>query len=102
MVHGRSTKIISMIKWIRTSRLSVKNSLSGGQIGNDAELFEALSLLPLLPEGGPSSVLELRLVLSRPSSPSSDSSWVVRSRRARVQLSTLRECIDYKTSMITD
>jgi len=28
MAQGRSTKIISMIKWIRTSRLSVKNSLS--------------------------------------------------------------------------
>ena len=26
--QGRSTKIISMIKWIRTSRLSIKNSLS--------------------------------------------------------------------------
>ena len=29
--QGRSTKIISMIKWIRTSRLSIKNSLSLGQ-----------------------------------------------------------------------
>ena len=28
MVQGRSTKIISIIKWIRTSRLSIKNSLS--------------------------------------------------------------------------
>ena len=28
MAQGRSTKIISMIKWIRTSRLSKKNSLS--------------------------------------------------------------------------
>ena len=28
MVHGRSTEIITMIKWIRTSRLSKKNSLS--------------------------------------------------------------------------
>ena len=26
--QGRSTKIISMIKWIRTSKLSIKNSLS--------------------------------------------------------------------------
>ena len=31
MAQGRSTKIISMIKWIRTSRLSTKNSLSGGR-----------------------------------------------------------------------
>jgi len=28
MAQGRSTEIISMIKWIRTSRLSMKNSLS--------------------------------------------------------------------------
>jgi len=28
MTQGRSTKIISMIKWIRTSRLSIQNSLS--------------------------------------------------------------------------
>ena len=28
MAQGRSTKIISMIKWIWTSRLSIKNSLS--------------------------------------------------------------------------
>jgi len=27
MAQGRSAKIISMIKWIRTSRLSIKNSL---------------------------------------------------------------------------
>jgi len=28
MAQGRCTKIISMIKWIRTSRLSIQNSLS--------------------------------------------------------------------------
>ena len=28
MAQGQSTKIISMIKWIRTSRLSMKNSVS--------------------------------------------------------------------------
>ena len=28
MAQGRSTKIISMIKWIRTSRLTIKTSLS--------------------------------------------------------------------------
>jgi len=32
MAQGRSTKIISMIKWIWTSRLSIKNSLSLGFI----------------------------------------------------------------------
>ena len=29
MAQGRSTNIISMIGWIRTSRLSIRNSLSG-------------------------------------------------------------------------
>ena len=47
----------------------------GVQIGNDAELFEALSILQ---EGSTSPALQLRLTLSRPSSPNSDSSWVVR------------------------
>ena len=28
MAQGRSTEIISMMKWIRTSRLSIKKSLS--------------------------------------------------------------------------
>jgi hypothetical protein len=28
MAQGRSTEIITMMKWIRTSRLSIKNSLS--------------------------------------------------------------------------
>ena len=28
MAQGRSTEIISMIQWIRTSRLSIKHSLS--------------------------------------------------------------------------
>jgi len=30
IAQGRSTKIISMIQWIRTSRLSINNSLSPG------------------------------------------------------------------------
>ena len=41
VVQGRSTKVISTIKWIRTSRLSIKNSFSldtpvlhGGGLGN--------------------------------------------------------------------
>ena len=29
MAQGRSTKFISTIKWIRTSRLSITNALSG-------------------------------------------------------------------------
>ena len=60
--------------------------VAGAQIGNDTELSEALSLLQ---EEDPSAVLELRLTLSRPSSPNSDSSWVVRPRRSRSQLSAL-------------
>ena len=28
MAHGRSTELVSMIKWIRTSRMSTKKSLS--------------------------------------------------------------------------
>ena len=31
MAQGRSTKIMSMIKWIRTGRSSIKNSLSNMQ-----------------------------------------------------------------------
>jgi len=37
--QGRSTKIISMIKWIRTSRLSIKNSLSGVGKQPDSDIF---------------------------------------------------------------
>ena len=32
MAQGRSAKIIPMIKWIQTSRLSIKNSLSDAQV----------------------------------------------------------------------
>ena len=53
--------------------------VAGAQIGNDEELFDALS-------SNADASLELRLTLSRPSSPSSDSSWVVSARRKRVQL----------------
>ena len=35
MAQGRSTEIITMIKWIRTSRLSIKNSLSPLFLGID-------------------------------------------------------------------
>ena len=40
MAQGRSTKIISMIEWIRTSRLSIKHSLSPSQ--KNQPLFQAL------------------------------------------------------------
>ena len=36
MAQGRSTKIILMVKWIRTSRLSIKNSLSAQNNGAPA------------------------------------------------------------------
>ena len=35
MAQGRSTKIISMMKWIRTSRVSIKKSLSSLDSGGD-------------------------------------------------------------------
>ena len=41
MAQARSTKIISRIKWIRTSRLSITNSLSGDR--QLAELERKLS-----------------------------------------------------------
>ena len=34
VAQGRSTQVISMVKWIRTSRLSIKNSLSPAQLRN--------------------------------------------------------------------
>ena len=36
MAQGRFTRIISMIKWIRTSRLSIKHSFSGFPRWTDA------------------------------------------------------------------
>ena len=36
MAQGRSTKVISMIKWIRTSRLSMNSFLSLGGADHDA------------------------------------------------------------------
>ena len=41
MMQGRSTKVISMIEWIRTSRLSTKNSLSSGLVAQIRELWRA-------------------------------------------------------------
>ena len=35
MAQGWSAKIISMIKWIRTSRLSMKNSLYAGPLPSE-------------------------------------------------------------------
>ena len=42
MAQGRSTKIISMMKWIRTSRLSIKHSLSVGLSHLGDALFHLL------------------------------------------------------------
>ena len=41
MAQGRSTKIISMIKWIRTSRLSIKNSLSADNVPGAGQRLSA-------------------------------------------------------------
>jgi len=46
MAQGRSSKIISMIKWIRTSRLSIKKSLSSMSI--DVHLGQLLKHALLL------------------------------------------------------
>ena len=42
MAQGQSAKIISMMKWIQLSRLSVKKSLSaGGAVAVDAGVHQA-------------------------------------------------------------
>ena len=49
MAQGRSTKIISIIKWIRTSRLSIKDSLSQEDAPVEAAVsayLEAVSRVP--------------------------------------------------------
>ena len=40
MAKGRSSKIVSMMKWIRTSRLSIKNSLFLGRARLGTELID--------------------------------------------------------------
>ena len=40
MAQGRSTKIISMMRWIRTRRLSTKNSLSYLELVADAAVLD--------------------------------------------------------------
>ena len=51
VAQGRSTKVISMIEWIRTSRLSMKNYLSLPR--------EQAGIRPLAPRGGSHRGLEL-------------------------------------------
>ena len=55
MVQGRSTQIISMIKWIRTSRLSIKNSL----YGLEGLRCRAVVQVEALPQSGSMTVLRL-------------------------------------------
>ena len=54
MAQARSTKSISMIEWIRTTRLSIKNSPSGGRC-DDAHLrspaHHPLGIRPLQVKG---------------------------------------------------
>jgi len=45
MARGRSTKIISMTKWTRTSRLSIKNSLSPSRMEGNYRRALGLGLL---------------------------------------------------------
>ena len=67
MAQGRSTKIISMIKGIWTSNLSIKISLSGGEdllTPGHREIEEALGGLLLEGrEGGLVTTLENSIVL---------------------------------------
>ena len=46
MAQGGSTKIISTIKWIRTSRLSIKNSLlRGGTMSATVKLLKSPAVI---------------------------------------------------------
>jgi len=54
MAQGRSTEIMSMIKWIRTSRFSIKNSLSAGG-GSKGEAEGAWSAARVAPRHGRAS-----------------------------------------------
>ena len=53
MVQGRSTKIISIIEWIRTSRLSMKYSLSSRRLQEAAVQTTSGERLSLGGGGGP-------------------------------------------------
>jgi len=49
MAHARSMKMISMIKWIQTSKLSIKNSLSAW--GSRFGVQGSRKLVPTKPSG---------------------------------------------------
>ena len=55
MAQGQSTQIISMIKWIRTSRLSIKSSLSLTLL-HEADLLDVTSSQMLLLRSRPGFV----------------------------------------------
>ena len=55
MAQGRSPEFISTIKWIRTSRLSTKNSLSLSLGGGTSKSSYFLSMRSLLSSGFPSA-----------------------------------------------
>ena len=50
MAQGRSTKIISMMKWIRSSRLLIKNSLWQVSEGSVYDMLNEVKLMPSLGE----------------------------------------------------
>jgi len=52
MVQGRSTKVISMMRWIRTSRLSIKKSLLQALEGALNEEVVLLSACFVVVKGG--------------------------------------------------
>ena len=55
MAESRSTKIISTMKWIRTSKLSMKNSLSRGRVGCKRVLLQTINEVHLGGGGYPLS-----------------------------------------------
>ena len=55
MAQGRSTKIITMITWIRNSRLSIKHSLSLDLVDGAV----AVAVLVALVQAGPISAAKL-------------------------------------------
>ena len=69
MAQGRATEIISMVKWIRTSRLTIEKSLSGRMEGwgvikwiRKSRLSKKSSLSDLMEGGGVAVLSHAHLV----------------------------------------
>jgi hypothetical protein len=65
MARDRSTKIILMIKWIRTSRLSIKNSLSLRSLAQSLTYPYALWYKPCPVQSTSSALTALRSLVQR-------------------------------------